>query len=172
MRRGGAELVYPRKEAKVRVDNILQLRMAILMLLAADTNSEFGLGELASLAEQPRDPADYRPEIPPAKLPSLFQTPKWQKLRKELGLSLVAFNQGPLGHPRVKPTHLCTNLSLQWLTPATACVEGCDRSNNTSQSKLWRAWAPGLVEAIVDALDSFGIVVLRSFMRLLRTRNA
>ena len=31
-------------------------------------------------------------------------------------------NQGPLGHPRVKPTQLGTNLTLGWLEAATKWV--------------------------------------------------
>ena len=146
----------PKELAKLAADNVLALRMAALMLIAHESNLDLGLGDTACLGEHPRDPAEYRVDSESLeKLPVLFKTPEWEYVREMLGLQLIAFNQGPLGHVRVKPTHLCTNLRLDWLTHATAGVEGLDMSKDTSQSKEWACWAPGLVKAIAEALDEF-----------------
>ena len=146
----------PKELAKLAADNVLALRMAVLMLIAHESNLDLGLGDTACLGEHPRDPAEYRADSESlGKLPVLFKTPEWEYVREMLGLQLIAFNQGPLSHVRVKPTHLCTNLRLDWLTHAMAGVEGLDMSKDTSQSKEWACWAPGLVKAIAEALDEF-----------------
>ena len=153
--RWGREGLSPKEAAKVATDNVLTVRMAALAMVSYESSLQLGLGVTANLAEHPRDPIEYRKDLSPEKLPALFKTPEWEAVKKALGLQLVPLNQGPLGHERVKPTHLCTNLNLAWLTPATAGVEDLNQSADTSRSSEWASWAPGLVGAISDALDEF-----------------
>ena len=74
--RWGRADLPPKEAAKVATDNVLTVRMAVLALAAYESSFDLGLGETANLAEHPRDPLDYRKDVPAEKLPALFNTPR------------------------------------------------------------------------------------------------
>ncbi|CAE7684621.1 RE1, partial [Symbiodinium necroappetens] len=91
----------------------------------------------------------------PELCPCLFATPQFQDLQGSLGLRRVVCNQGALGHANVKPTELGTNLPLQWLTVATAGVPVQGEGGASELGYAGSAWAPGLIDAVADAIDTF-----------------
>ena len=111
-----------------------------------------GTGDLGLLIEQPRDPSEYCDHVPPVDLPSLFAMPEWETFSRQLGLRRYTVNQGPLGHPRVKLTQLGSNLDLGWLEVATKGISPTEGERGPGKSAGWAAWAPGLVEAISEAI--------------------
>ena len=98
--RWGKDNLGKGEAAKVRTDNILQLRMAALGSLAEVVSQSLYGVSIAFLGEHPRDAAEYRKDIPTEKFPALLKTPEWKALQKLLGLDLLTINQGPLGHDR------------------------------------------------------------------------
>ena len=104
------------------------------------------------LVEQPRDAVEYRQIEDHRRCPCLLATKEWKDLQGYLGWSQVNLNQGPLGHARVKPTTIGTNLPLQWLTVATSGVQA-SWTKDSEDSREWGAWAPGLVKSILEALQ-------------------
>ena len=138
---------------KVEGDNILILRTMALGIVAQQSNEELRTGDLGALVEQPRDPKEYCTHVPASDLPSLFAMPEWESFARQLDIRRVTLNQGPLGHPRVKPTQLGTNLELGWLEVATKWVTTEESETGPGRSAEWAAWAPGLIEAIGEAID-------------------
>ena len=137
---------------KVEGDNVLWVRTAALLYAAKDSNEVLGMGPLYGLVEQPRDAVEYRQIEDHRRCPCLLATKEWKDLQGYLGWSQVNLNQGPLGHARVKPTTIGTNLPLQWLTVATSGVQA-SWTKDSEDSREWGAWAPGLVKSIIEALQ-------------------
>ena len=152
--RWGKDNVSQGEASKVRTDNVLQLRMAVLGALAETVSQTLFGVSVAFLGEHPRDAAEYRKDIPEEKVPALLKTPEWKILQDLLGLHLLTINQGPLGHDRPKPTQLLTNLPLRWLEVATSAIKP-EFPLDTRQSARWATWAPGLVSAIEEGIDQF-----------------
>ena len=65
------------------------------------------------------------------------------------GLFEVDFNQGPLGHVSDKPTTIGTNL------PDLQGLKGDPKGPWSGDSKLLAEWAPGFVQAIARALQTW-----------------
>ena len=110
------------------------------------------------LLEQPEDPAvvlDSPRDEKGRPYSSMWRWLPWLEWSKQEGVTTLSTDQGPLGHPRRKPTTLGI-LGPGWtLQP----VRGPGRDANqaphptrgyTSMSGDWAAWAPGLKSAIVD----------------------
>ncbi|CAE7255754.1 GIP [Symbiodinium sp. CCMP2592] len=93
--------------------------------------------------------------------PSFWNTALWQAYAEEAGLFEVHFRQGPLGHAGDKPTTVGTNLpdlrDLQALQGEVPQV--CSSADN----RVSPVWAPGLVQAIVYALQRWPCYRLMKF---------
>ena len=112
------------------------------------------------LLESPEDPANYlTPELAD-EMPSFWQFPELQDLQREPGFNLISFDQGTMGHRRCKPTSLLCNVpQLQELNgmrmngrtkdPLPEALE-----DTIKESESWAKWAPGLVQAIIQAVSS------------------
>lgn len=58
--------------------------------------------------EQPEDPEEYFGEE--RRYASYWSWPEWKAHRDRWSLEEVSFDQGPMGHPRTKPTRFGTNI--------------------------------------------------------------
>ena len=109
---------------------------------------------VAFLLEQPQQVERYMAPGNPllGEVPSWWSNPMWLSYAAEAGLFEVDFNQGPLGHVSDKPTTIGTNLpdlrDLQGLT-------GDPKGPWSGDSKLLAEWAPGFVQAIARALQTW-----------------
>ena len=165
------------ERAVVDEHTVLIFRMLLLYREADRANPEqvmFGL-------EHPEDPVMYRklqpPQSPeksapsdPLRLidepPSLWQWPELQSFQHQYGLKLARFDQGKMGHAKVKPTCFLTS---SWKLWTKLHLDKCSREevqlrrglvpealqDRLVQSKLWAKWAPGLVAAIGQALRAW-----------------
>ena len=91
--------------------------------------------------------------------PTYWSWPEWQKVKMMWDLFEVRFDQGPMGHPRRKPTRLGTNMPrLRELEGLRGQGQGGEDHRGDSiqeriaRSKSWAAWAPGLKAALVVAV--------------------
>ena len=109
---------------------------------------------VAFLLEQPQQVERYMAPGNPlfGEVPSWWSNPMWLSYAAEAGLFEVDFNQGPLGHVSDKPTTIGTNLpdlrDLQGL-------KGEPKGPWSGDSKLLAEWAPGFVQAIARALQTW-----------------
>ena len=109
---------------------------------------------VAFLLEQPMQVERYMAPGNPllGEVPSWWSNPMWLSYAAEAGLFEVDFNQGPLGHVSDKPTTIGTNLpdlrDLQGL-------KGDPKGPWSGDSKLLAEWAPGFVQAIACALQTW-----------------
>ena len=129
--------------------------------LKTDGDSALMLKQLALyeqvgfLMESPRDPAEYTSS---QHAPTFWVWPEVRRLLDEVGMQLVTFDQGCLGHSQVKPTSCLTSM------PMMSDLQGmnCDRTNGEAllpelqdrvrQTASWSSWAPGLKELIRTSL--------------------
>ena len=109
---------------------------------------------VAFLLEQPQQVERYMAPGNPlvGEVPSWWSNPMWLSYAAEAGLFEVDFNQGPLGHVSDKPTTVGTNLpdlrDLQGL-------KGEPKEPWSGDSRLLAEWAPGFVQAIARALQTW-----------------
>ena len=87
---------------------------------------------------------------------SFWSTPEWSCLAKLHDLKEWSFDQGPLGHCKRKPTTIGTNLPqderlLRCRGPGVGGQKALESSIHVS--KMWAAWAPGLVDALQNMLS-------------------
>ena len=94
---------------RVRQDTIMVFRMVFLWMVAAAVAR--GAGERAPdfIMEHPEDPSTFmkqglEPRGGSEELTSIWAFPEFQYLKNQLGWHWWQFDQGPLGHPRRKPT--------------------------------------------------------------------
>ena len=117
------------------------------------------------LLESPEDPANYLAAELADEIPSFWQFPELQDLQRQPGFNLISFDQGTMGHRRCKPTSLLCNVpQLQELNgmrmngrtkdPLPEALE-----DTIKESESWAKWAPGLVQAIIQAVGSMLDVV-------------
>ena len=131
--------------------------------------AEFGLARRQRkmsptfLMEHPGDPEEYMDGAGDGTdYPSIWTWPEIEFLVNLLGLKKWEFDQGPLGHPRRKPTCILANrdppdglhgLRGRSIVPKEEVAE-CDGG---FRSAAWAAWAPGLKSIIRDILhESLG----------------
>ncbi|CAE7205329.1 GIP [Symbiodinium sp. CCMP2592] len=154
--RWGKVYLSEAESAKVQHDNIMVIRLMSILRVAHAANQALGRGPVGVMIAQPRDPMTYVACDAPDLYPCLFATLEWHELQKELGLSLIACDQGVLGCGGVKLTHLATNLNLSWLTPVTAGVsQPLGDEAGSCVSVAWSPWPPGLVYAVQVAVRDF-----------------
>lgn len=110
----------------VEGDSILWLRMMTVYIVAEETAKKRRLPTVAYAQEQPRDPGDYRTDIPREQLVSVWRFRGWKAFERGLG-EVAGPGQG-----------------------GEAWSENLQE--RIAQTKRWSAWAPGLVQAVKEAL--------------------
>ena len=90
--------------------NSVWLRMMTVYLVAEETARRRSLPTVAYGQEQPRDPGDYRVDIPRENLVSVWRFRAWKAFAERYKMEMIHLDQGPLGHERRKPTTIATNL--------------------------------------------------------------
>ena len=149
-----------------QIDDLLYLRFLVLFVVATECNRQAHVPDPGFGIEQPEDPecwaksdlewsgthgnklTQFRPETGFA---TFWSTPEWEGVCKAYNLKVLSFDQGPLLHPKRKPTSLGTNMN-----PAAELLDcrgpGVDSwisgSSSINQSKTWAEWSPGLVAAL------------------------
>ena len=99
------------EQALVTGDSVLLFRMLALYMLCADVRHEQE-PQTALAVEQPEDPARYRPvaEVQEKGFTSIWRTQEWQAFADAYDVTLLHFDQGPMGHVKRKPTTLAVKL--------------------------------------------------------------
>ena len=146
---------------KVKGDCILIFRMIFLQLLAEVEARRRRKMSPTFLMEHPGDPEEYMGDAD-VDYPSLWTWPEIEFLMNLLGLKKWEFDQGPLGHPRRKPTCILSNrdppeglqgLRGRSIVPRDEVAE----HEGGFRSAAWAAWAPSLKTLIKDILrESLG----------------
>ena len=144
----------------VEGDSILWLRMMTVYIVAQETAKRKSSPTVRYAQEQPRDPGDYRVDVPRENLVSLWRFRAWKAFALRYKMEMIHLDQGPLGHERRKPTTIATNLErLRELGEVAGSGQGGEAwsenlGKRIAQTKRWSAWAPGLVQAFKEALRS------------------
>ena len=146
--------------AQRRVDDVLLMRMLVLMIVAHVSNEALSKTSLVCAVEHPEDPEEggvlgvkLSDQVKPEEgYASLWVTPEWKAVCGILELTEVSFHQGPLGHAKARPTTLCTNMY-----PDPLLVDCWDegyltRPRGPGQAQTWSQWAPGLWLAVSNML--------------------
>ncbi|OLQ15439.1 Retrovirus-related Pol polyprotein from transposon TNT 1-94 [Symbiodinium microadriaticum] len=162
---------------RVRQDAIMIFRMLFLWMVAAAVAK--GRGEAAPdfIMEHPEDPKEFMkpsqwalPEY--QELTSLWAFPEIQFLKGELGWHWWQFDQGPLGHPRRKPTRIlssvpCPSGLRDVRGPSVISEEERDHDGGGFRSASWAAWAPQLKHVIKTEVEmSLAGATLERVMKL------
>ena len=146
---------------KVKGDCVLIFRMIFLQLLAEVEARRRRKVSPTFLMEHPGDPEEYMADDG-VDYPSLWTWPEIEFLTSLLGLKKWEFDQGPLAHPRRKPTCILANRDppdgLQGLRGrSTVPREEIAEHDGGFRSATWAAWAPGLKNIIKGILhESLG----------------
>ena len=156
--RWGLPGLGPSDTQKVDYDSMLLLKHIALWKRAEE--SRVHQTSTLFLLESPEDPANYLDPEVVEDMPSFWQFPELQDLQHQPGFNLISFDQGTMGHRRCKPTSILCNIpQLQELNgmrmgertrnPLPEALE-----DTIKESGLWAKWAPGLVQAIIQAVGS------------------
>ncbi|OLQ15613.1 Copia protein [Symbiodinium microadriaticum] len=157
------------EEWRARQDVIMIFRMLFLWMVAAAVAQLNGDRDPDFLLEHPEDP---KVVLEQPNYASLWAFPEIHFLAQEMGWTFWEFDQGPLGHPRRKPTRIIASKEcpreLRGLRgPSTLTEEERDHDGAGFRSSTWAAWAPGLKQAVKWAVEeSLGGSVLESVMKL------
>ena len=152
--------------ALVTGDRVLLFRTLALYMLREDVRHEQE-PQTALAVEQPEDPAHYRPvaEVQEKGFMSIWRTQEWQAFADAYDITLLHFDQGPMGHVKRKPTTLAAELrdvqALDGIRGPPSGVEAGDQQDRNrmsmqercDNSKTWASWASGLKGALVLALQ-------------------
>ena len=162
---------------RVRQDTIMVFRMVFLWMVAAAVAR--GAGERAPdfIMEHPEDPSMFMKQSSDAgggceELTSIWAFPEFQYLKSQLGWYWWQFDQGPLGHPRRKPTRIlastpCPRELQNVRGPSAVSEEECDHDGSGFRSALWAAWAPQLKQIIKSEVEcSLAGATLERVMKL------
>ena len=108
------------------------------------------------LLEHPEDP---KLSLRESGWASLWEFPEVKFLREEMKWFWWEFDQGPLGHPRRKPTRVlasmhCPRELRDVRGPSAVSEEECDHDGDGFRSATWAAWAPGLKQVIKRMVES------------------
>ena len=149
----------------VQGDTILMFRFWSLFMIAEEVR-DLNLPPTQFYMEQPQDPAQYRDQqdVQKHKYFSIFRTTEWKLLAETYNLSVLSFDQFPMGHAKRKPTSMATNVAemkqldeIRGAPPNEAEFSNQFRQMSMEQrcttSKTWSAWAPGLKLAIATAVN-------------------
>ena len=147
---------------KVKGDCALMFRMIFLQLLAEVEAMRRRKMSPTFLMEHPGDPEEYMDGAGSGTdYPSIWTWPKIEFLMNLLRLKKWEFDQGPLGHPRRKPTCILANRDppdgLHGLRGRSTAPKEEVAEYGGFRSAAWAAWAPGLKNIIRDILhESLG----------------
>ena len=146
-------------------DVTLMFRYLALYIVAEEVR-ELDAIPTQLLLEQPGDPARYRShqDVHENGYFSFFRTQEWHDFAAKYGISLIHMDQHPMGHKKRKPTTVATNMEelfqLDGLrgepddeVQTSEAFRAMTLPQRIQESKTWSAWAPGLKEAIVEALN-------------------
>eukprot|EP00439_Symbiodinium_sp_Y106_P031339 s1882_g3.t1 len=148
---------------RVRQDTIMVFRMIFLWMVAAAVARSAGGKNPDFILEHPEDPNEYLkasqwalPEV--QMMTSLWAFPELKFFKEVLSGHWWQFDQGPLGHPRRKPTRILATVpcprELQGLRgPSVVPEEERDRDGSGFRSALWASWAPQLKEIIKSEVE-------------------
>ena len=147
---------------RVRQDTIMIFRMMFLWMVAAAVAKNSGTRGPDFIMEHPEDPNEYLkaggyksqwalPEF--QVMTSVWAFPEVKFMHKEMGWYEWTFDQGPLGHPRRKPTRIlasvpCPRELRDVRGPSTVSEEEKDHDGGGFRSALWASRAPQLKEVI------------------------
>ena len=157
---------------RVRQDTIMVFRMIFLWMVAAATARANGERDPDFIMEHPEDPQLFLKE---QNMTSLWAFPEIQFLRDKLKWCWWQFDQGPLGHPRRKPTRILSSMPCprelrDVRGPSTVTEEERDHDGDGFHSATWAAWAPGLKRAIkLRVEESLAGSTLEKIMKLDQT---
>ncbi|CAE7943445.1 unnamed protein product, partial [Symbiodinium sp. KB8] len=162
---------------RVRQDTIMVFRMVFLWMVAAAVAR--GAGERAPdfIMEHPEDPSTFmkqglEPRGGSEELTSIWAFPEFQYLKNQLGWHWWQFDQGPLGHPRRKPTRIlastpCPRELQNVRGPSVVSEEEREQDGSGFRSTLWAAWAPQLKQIIKSEVElSLAGATLERVMKL------
>ena len=144
-------------------------RMIFLWMVATATARANGESDPDFIMEHPEDP---KLSIKEPTLVSLWGFPEIQFLKDEMKWFWWEFDQGPLGHPRRKPTRILASMhcprELRGVRgPSTVSEEERDQDGDGFRSATWAAWAPGLKQAIKRMVEnSLAGATLEKVMKL------
>ena len=107
------------------------------------------------LVEQPADPSEWKSGA--EEYPTFLNWEETKVMEKVTGARRITLDQGAVGHQARKPTTILTTLKdLEELQGLKSEVPGMAWANQVehriNQSKSLASWAPGLVEAIIQAV--------------------
>ncbi|CAE7508968.1 unnamed protein product [Symbiodinium sp. CCMP2592] len=154
---------------RVRQDTIMTFRMIFLWMVATAVARGNGCQDPDFLMEHPEDPQEF---LPKKGLASLWAFPEVQFLKKEMKWWWWAFDQGPLGHPRRKPTRVlssqpCPKALQDVRGPSVVSEEERDADGEGFRAARWAAWSPGLKCAVQRAVEeSLAGATLESICKL------
>ena len=160
----GLPTLSPGDMELVRGDTILVFRFWSLFMLAEEVR-DVNLPPTQFFMEKLQDPADYRhpQDAQEHKYFSIFRTEEWKSLAATYNLSVLNFDQFPMGHPKCKLTSLATNVpemmqldEIRGASSNEAELANEYRAMSMEQRcatfKIWSAGAPGLKMAIAAAI--------------------
>ena len=150
----------PRPVRLVTQDSVLFLRQLFLYGLSEELRPEESAETMLAL-EQPEDPARYRQDADVKGYMSMFRTVFWKEFAEKHNVKMAHFDQGCMGHEKTKPTTVA--YASMDLTPlhgmrmekpnrSTEWRDARDINKRIALTKEWAAWAPGLKEALSEAI--------------------
>ena len=108
-----------KEQAQRRMDDLLLMRMMILMIVGAVSNRALGSEVPLYAVVHPEDPQQdpvvhwegRELSVPDTGYATLWATPEWQAVEQFIGLQGIAFRQGARSDGPVRPTRLSTNMT-------------------------------------------------------------
>ncbi|CAE7941114.1 unnamed protein product, partial [Symbiodinium necroappetens] len=160
---------------RVRQDTIRIFRMLFVWMVSAAAAKEACEKLPDFLIEHPEDPKEFMDAATHGERrewTSLWAFPEVQFIKEELGWHWWQFDQGPLGHPRRKPTRVLSSVQcpreLHGVRgPSVVSEEECDHDGGGFRSSSWASWAPQLKQVIKTEVElSLAGATLERVMKL------
>ncbi|CAE7354912.1 GIP [Symbiodinium sp. CCMP2592] len=154
---------------RVKQDTVMIFRMVFLWMVATATARANGERDADFMLEHPEDSQEV---LKDGGLPSLWAFPEIQFLKDEMKWFWWKFDQGPLGHPRRKPTRVlgsvqCPRELRDVRGPSTVSEEERGHDGDGFRSVTWADWAPGLKQAMKRVVEeSLAGSALESIMKM------
>ena len=154
---------------RVRQDAIMIFRMVFLWMVAAAVARANGDHEPDFILEHPEDPHEF---LLGENMTSLWAFPEIQFLKDEMKWWWWKFDQGPLGHPRRKPTRVlasvpCPKEVCEVRGPSSVTEDEREGDGDGFRSATWATWAPGLKQVVKNVVEgSLAGSALEKIMKL------